>query len=210
VGETYKKPGYYDQKRTIDLAIKENFEIYGIVCVAKDPNAEKRSIIEIKDNFVYKLKFEDKGDQIFVRVINTIPLLNIIRQDVSDSTYSNGLQDLDTTHIGSDNPDRAFSKGFIIKRDNKVRKAVINRAKGKCEYCGSTSFKTSNGENYLESHHIISLAQKGKDRMTNVIALCPSHHREAHFGENAEDLEMKFLMILKGIRPFEILWMTWG
>lgn len=197
VDEFYKKAGYYDQKRTIDLAISEGFELYGIVCVAKDPEADKRSITEIKDDFVHQLEFIDKGDQIFVRVIKTIPLLNIIRQDQSDLKTSNGLQDLDSSNFDSDNPDRALSKGYIIKRDNKVRNAVINRANGKCEYCGNTSFMTPNGQCYLEAHHIIFLAKSGTDRMDNVIALCPSHHREAHFGIKAEDLEKEFLEILK-------------
>ncbi|WP_268034021.1 HNH endonuclease [Algoriphagus sp. PAP.12] len=197
VYENYKKAGYYDQKRTIDLSISEDFEIFGIVCVAKDPNAEKRSIVEIKDDFVHILEFVDKGNQIFVRVKKTVPLLEIIRRDQHDLNSENGLQDLDTSNFGSDNPDRALSKGYIIKRDNKVRLAVIKRAKGKCEYCGEGSFKTPNGKNYLEAHHVIFLAKSGTDRMDNVIALCPSHHREAHFGINAEDLEKEFLEILK-------------
>jgi len=33
--------------------------------------------------------------------------------------------------------------------------------------------------------------------MVNFIALCPAHHREAHFGVNAEELEKEFLDILK-------------
>jgi 5-methylcytosine-specific restriction protein A len=199
VNESYKKRGYYDQKKTIDLAIEKEFELFGIVCVAKDPEAEKRSIIEIKDYFVHQLEFVHEGDQIFVRVVKTIPLLSIIRKDQNDLTTSNGLQDLDTSNFGTDNPDRALTMGYIIKRDNKVRKAVIKRAKGKCEYCAEVSFLTSNGQNYLEAHHIISLARSGTDRMDNVIALCPSHHREAHFGVNAVKLEMEFLIILENI-----------
>jgi len=37
--------------------------------------------------------------------------------------------------------------------------------------------------------------------MTNVIALCPKHHREAHFGERRAELEkemMQKVMILEG------------
>jgi hypothetical protein len=37
--------------------------------------------------------------------------------------------------------------------------------------------------------------------MDNVIALSPYHHREAHFGINAEDLEEKFLDIIKIKNP---------
>lgn len=192
-----KRLGYLDQDKTIKLAVKEDFEIFGLLCVAKDPDAHPRSIKKISEDSIYKLKFIDRGDQIFVKVIETTTVLEIIRRDQRKLSTDNGLQDLDTSNFGSDNPDRTITKGYIIKRDNRVRKAVINRANGKCEYCGITSFKTPNGQYYLEAHHIIFLAKTGTDRMDNVIALCPSHHREAHFGEKAEDLEKEFLEILK-------------
>jgi hypothetical protein len=57
------------------------------------------------------------------------------------------------------------------------------RANGKCEFCGEPGFISTKGTPYLECHHIIALANDGADRMTNVIALCPKDHREAHFGE---------------------------
>jgi hypothetical protein len=39
--------------------------------------------------------------------------------------------------------------------------------------------------------------------MTNVIALCPRDHREAHFGERAEELEREMtrkLRIIEGLQ----------
>lgn len=70
-------------------------------------------------------------------------------------------------------------------RDSKIRTFVIDRAEGRCEYCGEQGFLMSDGKSrYLEAHHIISLADDGEDAVENVIALCPKHHREAHFGAN--------------------------
>jgi hypothetical protein len=41
--------------------------------------------------------------------------------------------------------------------------------------------------------------------MTNVIALCPKHHREAHFGKRQVELEkemrQKVMIILEGKAP---------
>lgn len=51
----------------------------------------------------------------------------------------------------------------------------------------------SNGKHYLEAHHVIALCDQGKDTEENVIALCPEHHRQAHYGTNAEALEKKFI-----------------
>lgn len=56
-----------------------------------------------------------------------------------------------------------------------------------------------NGQNYLEAHHIIALADDGEDTLRNVIALCPTHHREAHYGVQAEELEAMFIERLETV-----------
>jgi hypothetical protein len=92
--------------------------------------------------------------------------------------------------LGTDTPDRVITTGIAYARDPKIREAVKKRAKGKCEFCGTLGFKSVP---YLECHHIIALADDGADRMTNVIALCPNDHREAHFGERRAELEEKMI-----------------
>lgn len=57
-----------------------------------------------------------------------------------------------------------------------------------------------NGKRYLEAHHIIALGNQGRDRVENVIALCAEHHREAHFGTDAEALEARFIERIQGPR----------
>ncbi len=96
--------------------------------------------------------------------------------------------------LGSDAPDRAKSEGWSYPRDPGVRNAVILRARGRCEYCDELGFLKKNGSRYLEAHHIIALANEGADRITNVIALCPSDHRRAHFGQDAEVLEKAMML----------------
>ena len=53
-----------------------------------------------------------------------------------------------------------------------------------------------NGSRYVEAHHIIALGNDGPDTPDNVIGLCPEHHRQAHFGANAEKLESEFMRVL--------------
>jgi len=107
--------------------------------------------------------------------------------------------------IGTDAPDRTKGIVYSYARNAKIRIAVMQRAKGKCEFCGELGFERSNGTRYLECHHIIALAKDGADRMTNVIALCPNHHREAHFGKQSDELERKMIqkvMIIVGkVKP---------
>jgi 5-methylcytosine-specific restriction protein A len=108
----------------------------------------------------------------------------------------NAVDDLSDVPDGNQFPDRAKVVGCVIKRDNRVRAYVLKRAKGRCEYCKVQGFPTANGGFYLEAHHIISLCDAGRDTVENVIALCPQHHRQAHYGADAETLESRFIKIL--------------
>jgi 5-methylcytosine-specific restriction protein A len=85
----------------------------------------------------------------------------------------------------------------VIKRDNHVRAYALKHAKGKCGYCNDQGFLMENGGFYLEAHHIIALCDSGRDTVDKVIALCPQHHRQAHYGKDAESLESEFIKILK-------------
>lgn len=98
--------------------------------------------------------------------------------------------------IGTDEPNHDMFVGLRYRRDPQVRLAVRDRAQGRCEYCGELGFEMPDGHNYIETHHIIALANDGADRVSNVIGLCPNHHREAHFGIDRLGLERKFMEIL--------------
>jgi hypothetical protein len=121
------------------------------------------------------------GDLLFRRVTG----------DYTDAK-SNAIEDL-----GTDTPARTKSEIWSYPRDPKVRDAVLQRAKGKCEYCGVLGFLKPDGTRYLESHHIIALAKEGADRLTNVVALCPNDHREAHYGERCGEIEAEMIQKLK-------------
>jgi hypothetical protein len=42
----------------------------------------------------------------------------------------------------------------------------LRRANGRCEFCGRLGFITPDGGRYLESRHVIALANDGKNRLT--------------------------------------------
>jgi len=114
-------------------------------------------------------------------------------------TSESAIDDLSDVPEGSQFPDRAKVISHLVKRNNRVRAYALRRAKGKCEYCNVQGFPTPNGKFYIEAHHIIALCDSGYDTVDNVIALCPQHHRQAHYGVDAESLEAKFITILKRI-----------
>ena len=112
----------------------------------------------------------------------------------SASQESDAINDL-----GSDTPEKIPVSGMAYARDTRVRREVLLRAKGKCELCGKQGFLQPSGERHLEAHHIIALANDGADRINNVIALCPEHHREAHFGKRRDELEQEMIKKLSRI-----------
>lgn len=75
----------------------------------------------------------------------------------------------------------------------KVRANVLRRANGKCEWCGEPGFLTAAGEIFLETHHVVFLCDGGADTERNVAAVCPNHHREAHYGANRLEMQKELL-----------------
>lgn len=68
-------------------------------------------------------------------------------------------------------------------RDSRVRRQVLDNAKGICQGCKQKSFEKENGEIYLEVHHKVYLSQNGSDTIENCVALCPNCHKKEHFGK---------------------------
>lgn len=90
----------------------------------------------------------------------------------------------------------------VFERDSRVRRNVRNRSNGKCEKCGKIGFFMKNYNVYIETHHITPLNEGGVDNESNVIALCPDHHKEAHYGINNElfKKELEEILRLKGYK----------
>jgi 5-methylcytosine-specific restriction endonuclease McrA len=49
--------------------------------------------------------------------------------------------------------------------------------------CSSQLFNRQDGRPYLEVHHVVPLSEGGDDTLENAAALCPSCHRELHYGK---------------------------
>jgi len=92
----------------------------------------------------------------------------------------------------TEHPSRRPSTTNPFVRDPQVRRRVRERAKGFCEYCSQVGFTMTSGATYIETHHIIALAENGSDSEANVIALCPNDHRRAHHAVDAEVLRREF------------------
>jgi 5-methylcytosine-specific restriction protein A len=103
---------------------------------------------------------------------------------------------LEDEPVGILKPKRATAQGTAFIRDPKVRAWVRKKAKGICEGCGQPAPFTKNDSPYLEVHHVKHLANKGSDRTSNAVALCPNCHRRCHHSnDNKEFTESLYLNV---------------
>lgn len=89
--------------------------------------------------------------------------------------------------------ERRHSSGEVYKRSAQIRAGALDRANGRCEWCGERGFATHGGAMFLETHHVVPLSEDGPDTVMNVVALCPNHHREAHHGVARDEIRSGLL-----------------
>lgn len=91
---------------------------------------------------------------------------------------------------------RAVTSNTYV-RDPYVAEYAKERAHGICQLCGQPApFRDQEGRPYLESHHVIWLAEDGSDSIENTVALCPNCHRKMHI---VNDPSEKALLLRKAL-----------
>ena len=72
--------------------------------------------------------------------------------------------------------------GKRFSRDNYTI-ALLKKLRGfKCQICGTTIQK-KDGSFYIEAAHIISKRERGQETPSNILILCPNHHKEFDYGQ---------------------------
>jgi 5-methylcytosine-specific restriction protein A len=180
-------------------AIREGALGIGILCEVVDPNASPRKIKAFDDSRLLLLgTLSEFDNHIYAPILKSFPIDELPALINNRAGRHNSvINDIPAGPIGFQVPGRKQVSGYQYQRDEKVRRHIIMQARGVCEYCGETGFLLPDGRHYLEAHHIIALAKQGPDTVDNVIALCPTDHREAHYGAKAVAMEEKMLQIIK-------------
>ena len=92
------------------------------------------------------------------------------------------------------------AKRTLYKRSRAVRQYVFMRANGHCESCKKPApFARSDGTPYLEPHHTTRVSDGGLDHPKHVGAICPTCHREIHYGANGSQLNVALMQHLDSI-----------
>jgi 5-methylcytosine-specific restriction protein A len=193
-----KRPGGIQLRKDIESAFSGNLEALGVLCHAVDPLVDPRSREYFDEKTLLTLELQRNGERITAAITGEIGVDAATRGAViaQRSARKDAFDDLEEAPYGAEVPERLRTDGYTYKRNRMVRDHVIRRAKGCCEYCGEEGFLMRGGRPYLEAHHIIGLGDNGPDTVSNVIGLCPKHHREAHFGEKAIELNREFEAII--------------
>ena len=98
-------------------------------------------------------------------------------------------------------PDRKTGKVLRVLRDTAQSRIVKELYSYKCQICGWTTFSPRlKSKWYCEAHHVQPLGKKykGPDHMSNILALCPTHHCMMDLGVLAiEPSDLRVLSIDK-------------
>jgi len=190
--------GAVELVRNFKYALAARSEVIGVLCYAEDLEGDPRKRKSFDQEVLLSLELAEEPDGFVAYVKGEILFDDAKSGDIrrKATKLQSAIDDLGDVPIGVNEPGRHESMNNGYRRDHLVREYVLRRANGKCEYCHQDGFVTRSGTPYLETHHIIALATNGPDTTHNVIALCPKHHREAHYGRDAEKLESDFLRIV--------------
>ncbi|WP_394240959.1 HNH endonuclease [Vibrio astriarenae] len=105
------------------------------------------------------------------------------------------LRDI-ATSVTPNNIDTKEKVAHVRYRSEAIKLYAKKRACGVCEGCGANSpFETKSGP-YLEIHHLTRLADGGADHPENVIALCPTCHRRAHYSIDSKEFNEQLSMLV--------------
>jgi 5-methylcytosine-specific restriction endonuclease McrA len=112
---------------------------------------------------------------------------------ITEPASDNELTDLrrKAERAATENParDTSASPSSAYQRSESIKQYAKARAGGNCEYCEEQApFETPEGEPYLEVHHVDELGEEGEDSPEKVVALCPSCHKEIHYGHRGDQI----------------------
>jgi 5-methylcytosine-specific restriction protein A len=118
-------------------------------------------------------------------------------QDLGLDDSFDDLPGLDYSLLGSDGATSVLRQRSYVKRDQRVRAVVIERAGGKCErrQCGAARSYPG----FLDVHHIVGVEKS--DRVWNCVALCPNCHRETHASPDRDELNTALLSLASRFAP---------
>ena len=167
-----------------------------VICTAL-PYGDREIIIdkfyEMKETFSYpdslkikfldeEYRFRDNGDCMILIYFDSS------HEEVYLDCSEEDLRNKAMRHSGTGTLRYQTTSTFV--RDRYVSEYAKRRAHGICQLCGEPApFNRPDGQPFLETHHVIWLADGGDDSIENTVALCPNCHKKMHVLNLDEDVE---------------------
>ena len=168
---------------------KENMVVQGFMPINEEglKNIYKTygSLEALFDSFTAGLRGQD-----FIKIDRTSTKEQLSGQDLEDLDKVFRSRDFDLIlkeyeqRLGDVAPEIVNRKVTKVKRNQSLVKMMKERYGNECQVCGFT-FEKKNGGYYSEVAHIrpIHLAKKGLDTPSNMVVLCPNHHKMLDLGK---------------------------
>lgn len=188
-----KRNGSYDQNEI--QALKNCYDAkIPLFVISKSANKKLRDVhIGLIENF------DNEQNKAYIKFVS-LKELDVSEPQLVRDTQAEYLEKFDAAIVGSLTTTSSERQKIILASDKTPKKVLryiedyarnpnvvaeaLYKAKGICEACHQPApfIKKSNGEPYLEVHHIKPLSDGGEDSLENVQAICPNCHRKMHFG----------------------------
>lgn len=201
----------YAQNKTLTIAEREGIKVYlfesykdneyyydGEVKLAGTPYQSEEADINgvIRKVIKFPLKRLDQTKSLIIDIEDI---------EKSENEKLKEVRKFDSSEIKnrakiaeSENVSTKEVKTIYRERNQYIAEYTKERAKGVCDLCGKEApFKDKNGRPYLESHHVITLAENGPDAIYNTVAICPNCHRKIHILHQKEDIDKLSKVIMK-------------
>jgi 5-methylcytosine-specific restriction protein A len=89
---------------------------------------------------------------------------------------------------GIEKPKKLMITTTLYARSPRIKAWILDNAKGICEGCDQPGpFELADGTRFLEVHHVKHLANRGSDRRSNAVALCPNCHKRCHHASDKDE-----------------------
>ena len=98
------------------------------------------------------------------------------------------LKDISEDIRTSRNPEIIEGVVRLYRRDQRIVGPLKALYEGRCQFKGCTNMIETETGWYTEGHHLIPLGKGGSDHPTNLVILCPQHHKILHHAKNREKL----------------------
>jgi len=114
--------------------------------------------------------------------------------DLDELSVESLREKAETSVSGETTTTTTSTSRTTYRRSDVVKEYALRVADGVCQGCGEEApFLGTDGEPFLEVHHLYRRSDGGADHPDNVIALCPNCHRRVHYGQDGNRFNQQLI-----------------